>query len=228
MERASGAPAVRCVALVKEYKLPTGTVTALGGVDVAVARGALTAVAGPSGSGKSTLLRQFALIERPTAGRIELDGADTTRLSSRRRRLLRRRLIAYVFQRPTDNLVEYLPAVAHLSLAARLRGAERPDVGEVLDGVGLAHRADHLPFRLSGGEQQRLAFASAYASGAGLVMADEPTAQLDRASGAAVIDAIRTLVGFGATVIACSHDQAVVDAADHVVRLASGAVVEST
>jgi ABC-type lipoprotein export system ATPase subunit len=215
----------RAVGVVKEYRLPTGVVTALGGVDVAVPARQLTVVAGPSGSGKSTLLRLIALVERPTAGRIELDGTDTSRFSARARRRLRRSRISYVFQRPTDNLVEYLPAAAHLPLAAQLRGAQCADPVAVLDRVGLAHRADHLPFRLSGGEQQRLAFAAALASGAGLIVADEPTAQLDSASGASVVAALRALVDAGATVLVCSHDAVVVDAAEHVVQLGNGVVV---
>jgi ABC-type lipoprotein export system ATPase subunit len=217
--------AAHAAGVVKEYRLPTGVVTALAGVDVPVPAGELTVVAGPSGSGKSTLLRIIALVERPTAGRVEVHGTDATRLSSRSRRRLRRQRVSYVFQRPTDNLVEYLPAAAHLPLAAQLRGAECPDPVAVLDRVGLAHRADHLPFRLSGGEQQRLAFAAALASGADLIVADEPTAQLDSASGAAVVAGLRALIDAGATVLVCSHDAVVVDAADHVVRLASGAVV---
>ena len=96
----------------------------------------------------------------------------------------------------------------------------------MLDRVGLAHRADHLPFRLSGGEQQRLAFAAALASGARLIVADEPTAQLDSASGASVVEALRALVDSGASVLVCSHDEVVVEAGDRVVRLAEGRVVE--
>lgn len=217
--------AAHAVWVVKEYRLPATVVTALAGVDVTVPAGQLTVVAGPSGSGKSTLLRIVALVERPTAGRLELDGVDTTALSARRRRQLRRDRISYVFQRPTDNLIEYLPVADHLPLAARLRGASCSDPVALLDRVGLAHRAAHLPFRLSGGEQQRLAFAAALASGAPLVVADEPTAQLDSASGASVVASLRALVDAGVTVLACSHDAAVVDAADHVVRLASGSVV---
>jgi ABC-type lipoprotein export system ATPase subunit len=186
---------------------------------------AATAVAGPSGSGKSTLLRLMALVERPTAGRVVIDGVDAGRLPARRRRQLRRERVAYAYQRPTDNLIEYLPAAAHLVLAAELRGATCDDPLAILDRVGLAHRADHHPFRLSGGEQQRLAFAAALASGAGLVVADEPAAQLDSISGAAVVAALRALVDAGATVLVCSHDAVVVDAGDHVVRLADGRVV---
>ena len=144
MKTSDAALAARAVAVVKEYRLPTGTVTALAGVHVAVPEGQLTVVTGPSGSGKSTLLRLIALVERPTAGRIELGGRDTSGLSARARRRLRRARIFYVFQRPTDNLVEYLPAAAHLPLAAQLRGVECADPVAVLTvviGSLLAQRA---------------------------------------------------------------------------------------
>ena len=213
------------VGLVKRYDLPTGAVTALGGVDVSLAAGRFTVVAGPSGSGKSTLLRLLALVERPDAGQVVLDGVEAARLSRRARRRLRRQHVSYVFQRPTDNLFEYLPAAAHLTLAAELRGARCESPVAVLERVGLDHRADQLPFRLSGGEQQRLAFAAALASGAGIVIADEPTAQLDSVAGASVIAAMRALVDAGATVVACSHDDGVAAAADAVVHLAGGVVV---
>ncbi len=212
--------------LVMEYRLPTGVVTALAGVDVIVAAHRLTVVAGPSGSGKSTLLRLLALVEQPTAGRVTVEGIDVSRLAARRRRRMRRALVSYVFQRPTDNLIEYLSAADHLELAAQLRGERCPDPVGLLDRVGLAERADHLPFRMSGGEQQRLAFAAAAASGAPLIVADEPTAQLDSVSGASVVAALRALVDAGATVLVCSHDAAVVAAGDDVVRLADGRVDE--
>jgi ABC-type lipoprotein export system ATPase subunit len=218
--------AARTTGLGMQYRLPTGVVTALDGVDVTVPASRLTVVAGPSGSGKSTLLRLLGLVERPTAGQVMVEGIDVSRLPARRRRRLRRALVAYVFQRPTDNLIEYLPAAAHLEVAAQLRGDRCNEPVVLLDRVGLAHRADHLPFRLSGGEQQRLAFAAAMASGAPLIVADEPTAQLDSVSGASVVAALRSLVDAGATVLVCSHDANVVDAGDQIVRLAGGRLAE--
>jgi ABC-type lipoprotein export system ATPase subunit len=220
----SDAPAARTIALAKTYRLPTGPVPALRAVDVEMPAHAVTVVAGPSGSGKSTLLRQLALVERPTAGTVVLGGVDTAALSNRARRQLRRERIAYVFQRPTDNLVEEIDAAGQLELAARLRGAPPPDSDEILGRLGLLARRHHAPYRLSGGEQQRLALAAAFASGAPLIVADEPTAQLDRASGAAVVAGLVALRQLGATVVVSSHDPAVIGAGEHVVRLVQGEV----
>jgi putative ABC transport system ATP-binding protein len=216
-----------CEDVSRTYRLPSGPVEALRGVDLAVAPGRLTVVAGPSGSGKSTLLRMVSLLERPSSGRVVLDGRDTTELSGGERRRLRRAHVAYVFQRPSDNLVDDVPVAGQLVLAAQLRGAAPPDPLPILERLGLAARAGHAPSRLSGGEQQRVAFAAAMASGAGLVVADEPTAQLDPGSAEAVLAAVRSLCELGATVLACSHDDAVVAAADRVVRIDAGRVVSA-
>jgi len=124
-----------------------------------------------------------------------------------------------------DNLVDEIPVCGQLRLAADLRGAPPPDTEALLARVGLAARADHRPHTLSGGEQQRVAFAAALAGGAELVVADEPTAQLDHASAVAVVEAMRSLCELGATVLVCSHDDVIVQAADHLVRLSSGEVV---
>lgn len=218
-------PVVRCEGVARSYRLPTRDVEALRGVDLVVRQGRLTVVAGPSGSGKSTLLRLAALLEPPTTGRVVLRGTDTTALSARRRRLVRRAHVAYVFQRPVDNLVEDLVVAEQLVLAAQLRGVPAPDPGPVLAQLGLGDRARSLPHRLSGGEQQRVAFAAALASGADLVVADEPTAQLDPVSAERVVAAMRRLCDLGSTVLVCSHDEAVVGAADDVVRLDAGQVV---
>ncbi len=226
---ASSAPrllAARLVAVDQVYRLPSGRVVALDEVSADLVHGAVTVVAGPSGSGKSTLLRLVALLEHPTAGRVEVAGTDVTALSARARRRLRRRLIAYVFQRPLDNLVEGADAAGQLQFAARLRGVPPPDPEEALGALGLAHRSHASIRTLSGGEQQRLAFAAALASRPALIVADEPTAQLDHASGALVIEALTTLRSLGATVVVSSHDPAVAEVADHVVRLASGRVVD--
>jgi ABC-type lipoprotein export system ATPase subunit len=220
----SGA-AARLVEVDQVYRLPSTQVVALDGVSVELVSGAVNVVAGPSGSGKSTLLRLVGLLEHPTAGRVEVAGKDVTDLSARGRRRLRRHLIAYVFQRPLDNLVEGVDAAGQLHLAARLSGAPAPDPEELLGVLGLAHRAHASIRTMSGGEQQRLAFAAALASRPALIVADEPTAQLDHASGALVIEALATLRAAGATVVVSSHDPAVAEVADHVVQLSSGRVV---
>jgi putative ABC transport system ATP-binding protein len=218
-------PAAACTGVTTTYRLPSGTVEALRQVDLVVPTGQVTVVAGPSGSGKSTLLRTIGLLEVPTAGRVQLAGVDVSRASARVRRRLRRQHVAYVFQRPGDNLVDDLPVVAQLRLAADLRGAAAPDAAAILGRLGLADRGAHRPHALSGGEQQRVAFAAALASGAGLVVADEPTAQLDPVSAEAVVAAMAALTELGATVLVSSHDEVVMAAADQLVRLSSGQVV---
>lgn len=218
-------PVARCVGVGMTYRVPSGTVNALEEVDLEVPPGRLTVVAGPSGSGKSTLLRTVGLLESPSAGRVHLAGIDVTDLGEARRRRLRRAHVAYVFQRPLDNLVDDLPVGEQLRLAADLRGAPVPDPEAVLAPLGLGGRLASRPHELSGGEQQRVAFAAALAGGAPLVVADEPTAQLDPRSSATVVEALQALCRLGSTVLVCSHDDAVVAAADHVVRLASGRVV---
>jgi ABC-type lipoprotein export system ATPase subunit len=207
------------------YRLPSGTVEALKSVDLDVPAGRVTVVAGPSGSGKSTLLRTVGLLERPTTGEVHLAGIDVSGASERSRRRLRRQHVAFVFQRPVENLIDDIPVRGQLRLAADLRGAPSPDTDELLALVGLEARAGHRPHTLSGGEQQRVAFAAALASGAELVVADEPTAQLDHASAFGVVEAMRALCERGATVLVCSHDEIVMEAADQLVRLALGEVV---
>jgi ABC-type lipoprotein export system ATPase subunit len=215
-------PAARCEGLDVDYRTATEVVHALRGVDAVFERGRLSVVAGPSGSGKSSLLRTVATLQRPRAGRVEVDGVDVTRLRPAARRRLRRRALGIVLQDPADNLVEYLRAEEQLQLAARLRGTDAGEAAGLLDALGLAARAQSRPHELSGGEQQRVAFAAAAIGRPAVLLADEPTAELDTASGAALVDAMRSLVDRQATLIVSSHDAAVIDAADHVVWLHDG------
>jgi putative ABC transport system ATP-binding protein/macrolide transport system ATP-binding/permease protein len=206
--------------LVKRYPQPGAeAVHAVGPVDAAFAPGRLTVVAGASGCGKSTLLRQLALIERPTFGSITFDEKPVEALSARAARRLRRGAISYLFQRPTDNLVHGFDVGGQLRLAAELAGAPRPDVTGRLGMLGLEHLADANPFRLSGGEQQRVALACALAAEAGLVVADEPTSQLDHASASAVVESLYAVALAGATVVVASHDPVVIARSDDVLRL---------
>ena len=220
--------AVLCEGLVQIYESGTGRVHALRGVDVVVPAGRLTAVTGPSGSGKSSLLRILAALDRPTAGRAEVAGHALADLSARRLRALRRRHIGYVFGRPAQNLSPHLTANEHLHLAARfrrLRGKERAArSAELLDRLGLAGRGDHLPREMSGGEQQRLAFAQALVGRPALVVADEPTSELDSATTRALLDAVLEMTRSGSTVVMATHDPLAAAAADRVVHLRSGTV----
>jgi putative ABC transport system ATP-binding protein len=218
-------PGVACAGLVREYATATGTVRALKGVDVSFPAGRVTAVVGPSGSGKSSLLRILACVDRPTAGSVRVGGVDVAALGARGRRRVRRQLVGYVFQQPGDNLLPYLTARGQLELAARLRGPEQPVEAERLLAVlGLADRADHLPRQLSGGEQQRLAFAAAVTGGPVLVVADEPTAELDGEAGERLMAAVLDLRDQGTSLVLASHDPVVIRAVDGLVRLRDGEV----
>ena len=214
-----------CLDVDRTYVTATGRVPALRGVSAELRGGELTVIAGPSGSGKSSLLRILGCIERPDAGTVTVGGQEVAGLGARARRRLRRTSIAYVFQQPAENLLPYLTAAEHVALAVRLRGRSAPGDGELLDRLGLGHRRNALPATLSGGEQQRLAFAAAVAGGPSLVVADEPTAELERASGRRLLDAVRELRAAGTSFVLSSHDPEVARAADTVIRLREGRVV---
>ncbi len=212
--------------LTVEYRTVAGVAVAVDEVDISVERARLTVVAGPSGSGKSSLLRAIAGLQRPRTGCIELDGVDLWRLRAGPRRRVRRRAMGVVLQSPADNLVEDLRAEEQVRLAARLRGADPDDAPRLLAAVGLEDRAACRPNELSGGEQQRVAFAAAAIGEPQVLLADEPTAQLDEAAGHTLVAALRALVAAGTTVLAASHDAEVIGAADDVVVLADGRRVD--
>jgi putative ABC transport system ATP-binding protein len=204
--------------VVKTYATGTGTVEALRGVDAEFPEAAVTAVVGASGSGKSTLLRLLAGLDRPTAGEIEVGGVAVHRLAPKALRLLRRDQVGYVFQRPSDNFVPHLTVAEHL----RLAGASDGEGVEALRSLGIEAYGDRLPSELSGGEQQRAAFAQALVSGASLVVCDEPTAELDAGSSAGLIEALRLLVERGVSVVVATHDRAVTAASDEAIELEHG------
>jgi ABC-type lipoprotein export system ATPase subunit len=213
--------ALRCQGITHEYHVSGQSVHALTDVAVSARRGEVTALVGPSGSGKSTLLRILACQDRPEAGTVEIAGIETTTLSARGRRALRRTHVGYVYQDPADNLLDYLTVAEHLTLGARLRGSD-DDGLELLGLLGMADRIGHYPRQLSGGEQQRVALAFAAVGEPTLLVADEPTAQLDRASAHLVVDALRRLADRGHTVLTATHDPEVSGAADRVVELVDG------
>ena len=213
--------ALRCRGL----RVDHGSVHAVRGVDVDVRRGRLTVIAGPSGSGKSSLLRALAGLDRASAGTIEVDGTTVSGWRGGRRRRLRRRAMGVVLQEPANNLLGYLTARDQLVLAARLRGASGDDIDALLAAVGVADRAAATPAALSGGEQQRVAFAAAAVGSPSIVLADEPTAALDAASGGELVTAMRSLLDRGSTIVVTSHDRAVIAAADDLVELRDGVVV---
>ena len=228
-DRAAGAhePAAVCRNVVKTYRTSTESVTALDDVTLAIPRAKVTVVVGPSGSGKSSLLRLLACIDRPDAGEVLIAGQRVDRLRARARRRLRRRQIAYLFQRPGENLLPYLDAVAQIRLAGQLRGAAVPESEalELLGRLGLRERADHRPAQLSGGEQQRLAVACGVVGSPALVVADEPTAELDTAAAERVLAAMEELATSGVGFVLSSHDPRVSAIADGFVRLDHGRLV---
>jgi putative ABC transport system ATP-binding protein len=222
-------PAAACRGVDKVYAIADERIEALTAVDKEFPAGRVSTIVGPSGSGKSSLLRILACVDRPSGGSVRIGGQEVADLGVRRRRALRRAAVGYVFQNPVDNLIEYLDATAQVRLAARLRGqrADPAEIDRLLTVLGLTHRAGHLPVQLSGGEQQRLAFACAVVGRPAIVVADEPTAELDSASADRVLQAVHDLREEGVAFVLSSHDPRVVDGADHLLRLEHGRVVES-
>jgi putative ABC transport system ATP-binding protein len=218
-------PVVACQALVKTYATASEQVQALRGVDLSFRRGALAAVVGASGSGKSSLLRLLAGLDLPTSGKVLVNGLNLAAMSPRRLRAVRSSTVGFVFQRPSDNFVPYLTVDEHLRLAARAaKRADGPGADELLDALGIAHRRDHLPEELSGGEQQRAAFAQVLTADPAIVVADEPTAELDSRSAEDLLAVIRGLSEHGVAFVIATHDPGVTQMADDVVELDHGRV----
>ncbi|WP_026425555.1 ABC transporter ATP-binding protein [Actinokineospora inagensis] len=208
------------------YRTPTGLVTAVGGVTFDVKPRGVTVLAGPSGSGKSTLLRVLGLIDRHTSGSVAWQGLDVGRLSNRARRGVRRDRIAVVFQAPPDNLIPHLTVAQNLRAAAQSAGLPDADP-DILDWLGIAGTGDWRIGALSGGQQQRLSFGCALARDPAVVLADEPTSQLDAASATLVLDVLRRLADRGVAVVTASHDPELVALGDRVVRLREGLLEEA-
>ncbi|WP_049910218.1 ABC transporter ATP-binding protein [Natrinema gari] len=201
------------------------TVTALRGVSLDVPTGSIVGLEGPSGSGKSTVLHAVAGLLVPTAGRVELRGTDIAALSDAERTRLRRRHVGIVFQR--FHLLPSLSARANVALplvqAGVPRAARRDRATTLLEAVGLGDRTTHLPSELSGGERQRVAIARALSTDPDVIVADEPTGELDTATGREVLELL-TDVGRERAVLVASHDEATLAVADRVVTLCDGRV----
>ena len=207
----------------KIYWTASGEVHALKGIDAIFPRRSVTAVVGPSGSGKSSLLRILAGLDVATAGTVRIGDTNVAGLKARALRRVRRKFTGYVFQRPSDNLVPYLTVGGHMKQAARLRRTKL-DANELLERLGLGGRADHKPDQLSGGEQQRLAFAQAVVGNPYMVVADEPTSELDSKSAAALLDTVSSLADLGVSFVLSTHDPEVVRVAERTLHLRHGAL----
>ena len=224
-------PLYELEAVERRYERGSTTVHALRGVTLSVQPGELLAIEGPSGSGKSTLLQLLGAMDTPTAGRVDFDGAPLARASDRTLTRMRRDAIGFVFQQ--FNLIPTLTAVENVEIAmagtAGSRHDKRAHAVELLTTVGLGDRTDHLPGRLSGGEQQRVAIARALANNPRVVLADEPTGNLDSATSQEVVD---LLVGLNSsrdmTVVVVTHDEDVAGRMRRRVRLRSGEVASTT
>jgi putative ABC transport system ATP-binding protein len=220
--------AIEAKGLAKTYRSEGVEVLALRGVDLVVDRGSLVAVTGPSGSGKSTLLHLLGGLERPTAGSVHVGGRRTDDLDERALALMRRTHVGFVFQ--AFNLVPSLSAQENVALPALLAGCGTSDASArartMLDAVGAGERARFAPAHLSGGQQQRVAIARALVNEPDVVLADEPTGNLDTASAREVMRLLRTAADRGQAIVVVTHDPRVAAAADRVVTLRDGLVVD--
>ena len=221
---------LRTRGLHKNYGREAGLVRAVDGVDLTVAPGETVAIMGPSGCGKSTLLYLLGGLDRPTGGEIWLDGQDLSRLSERALARLRREAIGFVFQ--AFHLMDELTAVENVELPALLAGrasrAARQRAQELLERVGLASRAGFLPSQLSGGQRQRVAVARALVADPLVVLADEPTGNLDSASARDVLQLFDQLHGAGQTLVIVTHDVQVAATADRMISMRDGAFIDQT
>jgi putative ABC transport system ATP-binding protein len=208
----------------KTYRLGTQTVTALAEICLTVHGGEFMAVAGPSGSGKTTLLNLIGCLDTPSSGEIAIDGEPITRLTAGRRADLRARKLGFIFQ--TFNLIPVLTAwenVEYPLLIHRRGGDAAERVRAALEQVGLGERARHRPSELSGGQQQRVAIARALVGEPSLVLADEPTANLDSGTGREIVELMRRLNRErGTTFVFSTHDPRIMAAADRVVEISDG------
>ncbi len=208
----------------KTYALGGNAVHAVRDVDLEIAAGESAAIVGPSGSGKTTLLQLFGALDRPSSGEILFESRDIARLGDRELGKLRLRTFGFVFQQ--FNLIPTLTAAQNVEIALAPGGlgasARREAVRGLLESVGLGARADHVPSKLSGGEQQRVAIARALANGPHVLLADEPTGNLDSTTGSEIIDLLLSLSGEDRTVLVVTHDHDIAKRAGRVIRMRDG------
>lgn len=210
--------------LSRDYRLGTEVIRALNGVSFNVEKGTFTSVMGPSGSGKSTLLHLLGGLDRPTSGSVELDGRRLDGLSDEDLTSMRRRKLGFIFQ--FFNLLPTMTAWENVALPRLLEGerlaAVRTRAVDLLERMGLGERVEHKPAQLSGGEMQRVAVARSLVSDPILLLADEPTGNLDSRSGQSILDLLRSLVDEGKTLIMVTHDARLAERGDRILLLEDG------
>lgn len=224
----SSVPKIEIRDLFKSFRSGGSSLTVLEGIDLRIESGQSIAILGPSGSGKSTLLALIAGLDRPSAGSVAIDGREIQDLSEDRLAVLRRRTIGFVFQ--SFQLLANLTAAENVRLPLELSNMDRPGerCRELLEIVGLEERGHHYPGQLSGGEQQRVALARAFAARPAILLADEPTGNLDAKTGAMVLDVMVDLRRrFGTTLVLVTHDPAVAAVADRRLHLRHGRLIEN-
>lgn len=218
---------LKAIGVGKQVSSPEGTLAILSGVTLAIARGETVAVMGASGAGKSTLLAMLAGLDEPTSGQVHLAGRELTSLDEDGRAAVRARHVGFVFQ--SFHLVPSLTAVENVMLPLELAGRSdaRAAALEVLARVGLAERVSHYPRQLSGGEQQRVAIARAFVTRPDVLFADEPTGNLDAATGERIMDLLFGLnAETGTTLVLVTHDRSLAARCGRVIRLDAGRIVE--
>jgi putative ABC transport system ATP-binding protein len=217
---------IEVTGLGRRYELGPTTVTALADVDLVVEAGEFVVVLGPSGSGKTTLLNLLGALDVPSDGTLRIAGTELEGASRGELTRFRRRTVSFVFQ--TFNLFPALTARENVQFAIDVTdddGTDRPGADEVLERVGLGDRTDHFPHQLSGGEQQRVAIARALATGNPVLLADEPTGELDFRTGVQILELLRDQARSGVTVLVVTHNREIAKVADRVIELSSGRIV---
>ena len=219
---------LRAEKLYKEYKTSSGTVNALNGVDLSIEKGLFYAIIGRSGSGKSTLLHVLSGLDRPTSGKVLIDGVDMFSFSDEKMAIFRRRSMGFVFQQ--FNLLDEYSVLNNICMPLRLDG-RKPDetfLAEVTKMLGIEEKLKKYPYELSGGEQQRVAIARSILAKPHIIFADEPTGNLDKKAGEDTLNLLSSCAArFGQTLIIVTHDLEIAKKADRIIKIEDGKIVSN-